>query len=70
MKLYLHNFLIEISQGKQYYPLKIVPGEIRNQTVEFNSEFIASISKRMYFSVIQLAAVSLGLQFTVPSKFD
>lgn len=70
MKLYLHNFLQENSDGTMYYPLHIVATEVGEEHVEINQNTLQAFFSRVDIVGLQTAIKDLGLEFEVPASFD
>ena len=70
MKLFLHNFLQENTDGQMYYPLHIIPGQIKEESVEMNKNTLQAFFSRVDIVGLQTAITDLGLTFQVPASLD
>ncbi|OHS97247.1 hypothetical protein TRFO_09490 [Tritrichomonas foetus] len=70
MKLYLHNFLQDNTDGQIHYPLKIIPTQVKEETGEFNQEMMESFIKRIDFVALASACSDLGIQFQMPEDLE
>ena len=70
MKLYLHNFLQDNTNGQIHYPLKIVPTEVKEAAGEYNQEMMESFVKRIDFIALASACKDLGKEFEAPEDID
>lgn len=70
MKLYLHNFLQDNTDGKIYYPLKIVPSKISEAASEYNQEMMENFAKRIDFVALESACKDIGIEFQIPEDIE
>jgi hypothetical protein len=70
MKLYLHNFLQENVDGSFHYPLKVIPGEVRIDAVDFQAGLIQGFIKRIDLPALAGACADLAVDFQIPENID
>lgn len=70
MKLYLHNFLQDNTDGQIYYPLKIIASKIDDASSEYNQEMMENFVKRIDFVALESACKDLGIEFQVPEDLE
>lgn len=70
MKLYLHNFLQDNSDGKIHYPLKIIPVKVEEVQCEFNFEMMQSFIKRIDFIALANACQDISQAFEPPEDIE
>lgn len=69
MKLLTHNMLTSHVKGvKNGYPLKIHAKDVKENTVECNTEFIARMIPKIDFAVLKAAAQTLGYDAGLPDS--
>lgn len=70
MKLYLHNFLQDNTQGKIYYPLRIANAVVQEVVVEFNEDMMRNFVKRIDFQALKLVCDDLKIELEIPEDIE
>ena len=70
MKLYLHNFLQDKTDGKIFYPLQIIPAKVEEIPGDYNQDMMERFVKRIDFIALGSACHDLGFDFEVPEDLE